>query len=256
MWSKSSRKVSFMHVMISRRMVQRCFMGLPSRFTRVTSFKVEKVAKAHFRPRKIYKQQNTLTKYSRDCPGIISLLSRDRPEISQEICLCVSHFPKATHKQIWPPLPGQSRKVIYVYWFISPPIISLHEERVRRTANMKHNCAPPRAAPWSTLWALVRQNVQRESLPLHVLWKARDREAQRRNNTKSQPRLRIVTKTIHWELFREILGRLYDPKTLGIGGRGDYKRGLFTGGISRVSQIAKFSRVSRKWWDSPFFSTL
>ena len=36
--------------------------------------------------------------------------------------------------------------------------------------------------------------------------------------------------------------------SLGIGKRGHYERGLFAGGISRIS---KFSRISRKWPDSP-----
>ena len=34
------------------------------------------------------------------------------------------------------------------------------------------------------------------------------------------------------------------------------QKGLFTGGISRISKICKFSRISRKWSDSPLFSTL
>ena len=33
--------------------------------------------------------------------------------------------------------------------------------------------------------------------------------------------------------------------------KGHYERGLFTGGISRISKI---SRISREWSDSPFFS--
>ena len=37
------------------------------------------------------------------------------------------------------------------------------------------------------------------------------------------------------------------------GKRGQYERGLFTGGISGIS---KFSRFSRKWSDSPLFSTV
>ena len=36
----------------------------------------------------------------------------------------------------------------------------------------------------------------------------------------------------------------------GTGKRGHHERGLFTGGISRIS---KFSRISRKWSDSPSF---
>ena len=34
------------------------------------------------------------------------------------------------------------------------------------------------------------------------------------------------------------------------------ERGLFTGGISRISKISTFSRISRKWSDSPLFSTV
>ena len=37
------------------------------------------------------------------------------------------------------------------------------------------------------------------------------------------------------------------------GKRGHYERGLFTEGISRISRISKFSR---KWSDSPLFSTV
>ena len=43
---------------------------------------------------------------------------------------------------------------------------------------------------------------------------------------------------------------------VGTGKRGHYERGLFTGGISRISKISKFSRISRKWSDSPLFSTV
>ena len=34
---------------------------------------------------------------------------------------------------------------------------------------------------------------------------------------------------------------------LGTGNRGHYKKGLFTGEISRISKISRFSRISRKW---------
>ena len=44
--------------------------------------------------------------------------------------------------------------------------------------------------------------------------------------------------------------------TLGTGKRGHYERGLFAGGISRISKISKFSRISRKWSDSSLFSTV
>ena len=43
---------------------------------------------------------------------------------------------------------------------------------------------------------------------------------------------------------------------IGTGKRGHYERGLFIGGISRISKISIFSRISRKWSDSPFFSTV
>ena len=42
----------------------------------------------------------------------------------------------------------------------------------------------------------------------------------------------------------------------GTGKRGHYERGLFTGGISRISKMSRFSRISRKWLDSPLFSTV
>ena len=35
--------------------------------------------------------------------------------------------------------------------------------------------------------------------------------------------------------------------------RGHYERGLFTGGLSRISEVSKFSRISRKWSDSSLF---
>ena len=40
----------------------------------------------------------------------------------------------------------------------------------------------------------------------------------------------------------------------GTGKRGLYERGLFAGEISRISEISKFSRISRKWSESPFYS--
>ena len=45
------------------------------------------------------------------------------------------------------------------------------------------------------------------------------------------------------------------PK-VGNGKRGHYERGLFTRGISRISRISKFLRISRKWSESPLFSTV
>ena len=45
-------------------------------------------------------------------------------------------------------------------------------------------------------------------------------------------------------------------KYIRAGKRGHYERGLFTGGISRISKISKFSRISRKWSDYPLFSTV
>ena len=48
----------------------------------------------------------------------------------------------------------------------------------------------------------------------------------------------------------------FAPSSIGNGKRGHYERGLFTGGISRISKISKFSRISRKWSDSPLFSTV
>ena len=42
----------------------------------------------------------------------------------------------------------------------------------------------------------------------------------------------------------------------GTGKRGHYERGLYAGEISRISRISKFSRISRKWSDSPLFSTV
>ena len=43
---------------------------------------------------------------------------------------------------------------------------------------------------------------------------------------------------------------------LGTGKRGHFERGLFTGGISRISKISRFSRIPRKGLDSPLFSTV
>ena len=38
--------------------------------------------------------------------------------------------------------------------------------------------------------------------------------------------------------------------------KGHYERGLFPGEISRIPKISKFSRISRRWSDSPLFSTV
>ena len=38
--------------------------------------------------------------------------------------------------------------------------------------------------------------------------------------------------------------------------KGSLRKGLFTGGISRISRVSKFSRISRKWSDFPLFSTV
>ena len=45
-----------------------------------------------------------------------------------------------------------------------------------------------------------------------------------------------------------------DRTKLGTRKRGHYESGLFTGGISRISTISRFSGISRKWLDSPLFS--
>ena len=55
--------------------------------------------------------------------------------------------------------------------------------------------------------------------------------------------------------------KICNPQTLektnlGAGKRGHHERGFFTGGISRISKISRFSRISRKWSDSPLFSTV
>ena len=51
-----------------------------------------------------------------------------------------------------------------------------------------------------------------------------------------------------------------DPRSgsesVGTGKRGHYERGLFAGGISRISITSKFSRISGKQSDSPSFSTV
>ena len=58
-----------------------------------------------------------------DYPGIV----RHFPEISWEICLCVSFFSptKRQHMNKFDrhPFPGQSREVVYVYRFCSPLIL-------------------------------------------------------------------------------------------------------------------------------------
>ena len=43
------------------------------------------------------------------------------------------------------------------------------------------------------------------------------------------------------------------PPIFGTGKRGHYQRGLLTGGLSRISNITRFSRKS---WDSSLFSTV
>ena len=42
----------------------------------------------------------------------------------------------------------------------------------------------------------------------------------------------------------------------GTGRRNKYEKCLYTAGISRSSKISRFSRIMRKWSDSPLFSTL
>ena len=83
------------------------------------------------------KQANTKTKFSRDCPGIIPGLSRDSPGLLLRFPgNFVYVFPfspgkRETHRQFEPhPFPGQSRKVVYVYWFFffSPNLAIVHFE--------------------------------------------------------------------------------------------------------------------------------
>ena len=60
-------------------------------------------------------------------------------------------------------------------------------------------------------------------------------------------------------LFIEDLRRSFAPSlttSLETGKRGHYERGLFTGGISRISRVYRISRISRKLSDSPLFSTV
>ena len=60
--------------------------------------------------------------------------------------------------------------------------------------------------------------------------------------------------------FRRKLRQLHSGNRwclpFGNGKGGHYERGLFTGGISRISNISKLSRISRKWSDSPLLSTV
>ena len=53
--------------------------------------------------------------------------------------------------------------------------------------------------------------------------------------------------------------QLKNSRSFGTAKRGHYERSLFTGEISRISKIFKnfkFSRISRKWSKSPFFSRI
>ena len=72
---------------------------------------------------------------------------------------------------------------------------------------------------------------------------------QKVSEKQSQNSLRSL-ETICFET-PETVSRLF----LGTGKRGHYERGLFAGEISRISKISKFSSISRKWSESPFFST-
>ena len=73
-------------------------------------------------------EENTKTKFSRDCPSIIPGLSRDSPGLllrfpGNLVYVFPFFFPgrRETHKQFDPhPFPGQSREVVYVYWFFAP----------------------------------------------------------------------------------------------------------------------------------------
>ena len=83
-----------------------------------------------FRAGKANKTINKKT-HKHNLHGIIPGLSRDSPGLFLRFpgsnCLCVSLFPlgkKGTHKQFDPhPFPGQSREVVYLYWFLSSPTI-------------------------------------------------------------------------------------------------------------------------------------
>ena len=58
----------------------------------------------------------------------------------------------------------------------------------------------------------------------------------------------------HFSLGPEIRPRLRgQTEGVGTGRRGHYERGLFNGGISRLSKISRFSRISREWLDTSLF---
>ena len=62
-----------------------------------------------------------------------------------------------------------------------------------------------------------------------------------------------VTKSVRKEDFAFIRRDL--KFSFGNGQRGNYRRGLFAGGISRIPNISQFSRISRDWSDSSKFPT-
>ena len=66
---------------------------------------------------------------SRDYPRTVPKPSRHFPEIFQEFCLCVALLHQENRQHINKfdphPLSGQSRRVVYVYCFFSPGILSL-----------------------------------------------------------------------------------------------------------------------------------
>ena len=63
------------------------------------------------------------TGLSRDYPGTVPAFSSDFLGILF-MCFPFSPGKRETHKQFDPhPFPGQSREVVYVYWFFCPPII-------------------------------------------------------------------------------------------------------------------------------------
>ena len=66
----------------------------------------------------------------------------------------------------------------------------------------------------------------------------------------------------HFETLQKIThlvcccGHAFSTSHFRSGKRGHYEKGLFTGEISRTSKISKLSRISRRWPESPLFSTV
>ena len=122
---------------------------------------------------------------------------------------------------------------------------------------------PPRLAPLESypskvlkVWGFVMERVRPTRARTAKRAVGVARTAQRMPSTWNhrKPRIRLlVIKKQHYPVLL-FLG-LFERTVAGTGQRGHCERGLFAGEIFRISKISKFPRISRKWSESPFFST-